>query len=57
MTKITRKQQEILIVNGKTISVEGGVIVNAYDLDLPELVETLRFLNDSYELHKTNRDK
>ena len=44
MTKITRKQQEILLVNGKLISVEGGAVVNSYDLSDDEYLDTLKYI-------------
>lgn len=44
-TKISRLQQEILIVNGKTISVEGGAVVNSYDLTDKELLDVIKYLD------------
>ena len=47
-TKITRIQPEILIVNGKKITVEGGAVVNSYDLADKEFQDTVEYM-------KTNR--
>ena len=44
-TTITRKQQEVLTVNGKVISVEGGAVVNSYDLTDKELSDVIKYMD------------
>ena len=46
-SKVTRKQQEILYINKKVVSIEAGSIVNAYDFTFDELDSIGRFLKTS----------
>lgn len=45
MTKIIPKQPQTLIVNGKIISVESGAIVNSYDLNDKEFIDTIKYID------------